>query len=441
MYDVIIVGGGVSGTALLWVLTYYTGCKRILFIERRKGVGLVNSNVTNNSQTLHTGDIETNYGLEKALKVKWGADLLGAFVDQHMPENRLVIQKQVIAVGDEVDRLRERFELFKQHYPNIQLLNRDRIAEVEPMVIEGRDPSQDIISLYNPVGRAVNYHVLAQTFLARALKSGVHIDVLYDTQVDSIDRAAHGFVVKADGVAHQGRFVSVAAGSSSLLFAHRLGYELDLALLPVAGSFYYNRCVGGLLKGKVYTMQNPLLPFAAVHGDPAVYNKDETRFGPTARPMPFLERDSWKTLFEFLDLGLISPRGIGSLMKIFMNPTILGFGLWNLAYEIPWVGKRAFLRDASKVVPSLTAGDLTLDAGAGGVRGQPIDLKNGVIAKGRDRFIAPDEPIVFTLAPSPGASYCLGNAVELTRVISARLESPFDEARMLRDLEQQSVAA
>lgn len=434
MYDVIVIGGGVSGTALLWVLAHYSDAKRILFIERRMGVGLVNSNVTNNSQTLHKGDIESNYDLEKALVVKWGADLLGSFVDQHLPHGRLVIPKQLIAVDDEIPELERRYHAFKPHYPDIQLLDAAGIAAVEPKVMEGRDPKQKIAALYSPQGHAVNYHMLAEKFLELARASGKEIDVLYGTSVNSIERAAHGFNVRANGVVHSAKFVNVSAGSGSLLFAHALGYELDLALLPVAGSFYTNRRVGGLLKGKVYTMQNPKLPFAAVHGDPAVYNTDETRFGPTARPLPLLERDSWRTMAEFFDIGTVTPRGFWSLFKILCDLTIAKFALWNMVFDIPWIGKHAFLRDARKIVPSLGIDDIVLDKGAGGVRGQPISLKTGAIVKGRDRFIPEHDPIAFTLAPSPGASFCLGNAVELMRAIVKRTDITFDEARLNTDL-------
>lgn len=46
-----------------------------------------------------------------------------------------------------------------------------------------------------------------------------------------------------------------------------------------------------LLRGKVYTVQNPKLPFAAVHGDPDAVIKGKTRIGPTALTIPKLERN------------------------------------------------------------------------------------------------------------------------------------------------------
>ena len=65
--DVLIVGGGVCGTALLFSLARYSDLNSITLVERYRQVAQVNSKATNNSQTIHCGDIETNYSLEKAI--------------------------------------------------------------------------------------------------------------------------------------------------------------------------------------------------------------------------------------------------------------------------------------------------------------------------------------------------------------------------------------
>ncbi len=74
--DVLIVGGGVSGTALLFCLARYTNLGSVLLLEKEKQLALINSRSTNNSQTIHCGDIETNYNLEKALQVNRRANML-----------------------------------------------------------------------------------------------------------------------------------------------------------------------------------------------------------------------------------------------------------------------------------------------------------------------------------------------------------------------------
>ena len=80
-YDVLIVGGGVVGTALLYTLSKYTDIKNVCLIEKYSDFGLVNSASYNNSQTLHFGDIETNYSLEKARSVKRMADMVMNYLE------------------------------------------------------------------------------------------------------------------------------------------------------------------------------------------------------------------------------------------------------------------------------------------------------------------------------------------------------------------------
>ena len=65
-YDVLIVGGGISGTALFYELAKYTNVKSVCLLEKYEALSTLNSKGTSNSQTIHVGDIETNYTLEKA---------------------------------------------------------------------------------------------------------------------------------------------------------------------------------------------------------------------------------------------------------------------------------------------------------------------------------------------------------------------------------------
>jgi len=78
-YDVIVIGGGASGTALFYVLSKYSTVKSIAIIEKYGSFGQVNSKGNNNSQTLHIGDIETNYSLGKASIVKPAALMVSKY--------------------------------------------------------------------------------------------------------------------------------------------------------------------------------------------------------------------------------------------------------------------------------------------------------------------------------------------------------------------------
>src|SRR5665647_730978 len=114
-YDVLIVGGGVVGTALLYTLSKYTNIRNIGLIEKYADFGLVNSASYNNSQTLHFGDIETNYSIDKARSVKQMADMVMNYLESEKnsasdKELFSKYSKMVLAVGaSQVQELKKRY--------------------------------------------------------------------------------------------------------------------------------------------------------------------------------------------------------------------------------------------------------------------------------------------------------------------------------------------
>ena len=163
-YDVVIVGAGVTGTAVLHLLTAYTNLKKIALIERYSGPAMVSSKATNNSQTLHFGDIETNYSVEKARSVKVAAEMVVSYVKRLKDKNGVyrVMPKMVLAVGEnEVAELEKRHSEFKELFPTLKKLGADQIRKVEPKVMEGRDPEQPVLALYQEEGYAMNFGKLS----------------------------------------------------------------------------------------------------------------------------------------------------------------------------------------------------------------------------------------------------------------------------------------
>ncbi len=55
-YEVLIIGGGISGAALAYMLARYTDVKSIALFEKYEDIGTLNTKGTSNSQTIHCGD-------------------------------------------------------------------------------------------------------------------------------------------------------------------------------------------------------------------------------------------------------------------------------------------------------------------------------------------------------------------------------------------------
>ncbi|MFU8838751.1 MAG: FAD-dependent oxidoreductase [Thiohalomonadaceae bacterium] len=431
--DVAIVGGGISGTALLYLLARYTNLGKIALLEKYPKIGQVNTHGRNNSQTLHCGDIETNYTLDKALQVQKTAQMLVRYAQAQHNKDQLLFRypKMVLGVGErECAELRGRFETFSPHFPAMRLMESQDIAAVEPALTEGRQEeivalgSQDEISTANFSALAISFAEQAQQY------GGERVSLQRGCQLKSIDAAGEGYkLVTNQGEIHA-RFVVVSAGGHSLLYAQRMGYGREYSCLPIAGSFYYTPQV---LNGKVYTVQNPLLPFAAIHGDPDILEPGKTRFGPTALALPLLERHQLSSFPEYLQVLRPDMQVARVMFDLLKQKTIRNYLFKNMLFEVPVLRRRLFLKDARKIVPNLRLEDLSFAGGIGGIRPVLIDKEQRKLHLGEAR-IAPGNGLIFNMTPSPGATSCLGNAENDLRLIVEQLGCGFDEAALQGDL-------
>jgi malate dehydrogenase (quinone) len=427
--DLIIVGGGISGASLLYTVAKFTDVDDVTLIEKEREIAAINSHRTNNSQTLHFGDIETNYTLEKAKEVKEGAELLAGYLEESDPDREMHSKrsKMVLGVGEEEGaKLDERYHDngFGELFPKLREIGREEIEELEPKVVEGRDPNTELTALQTPDGYVVDYGAVAKSFVDAARdEDGVSVHL--GTKVTNVDEGGDGFTVETNDGDFAADAVVVAAGSHSLQFAKEMGYGENMSLLPVAGSFFL---ADDLLNGKVYTLQMKKLPFAAVHGDADVHDDGTTRFGPTAKLVPTLERGRISTVSDFADVFGFSPASFLSYANILSDRILFPYVVRNLVYDIPEIGKRAFLPDVQKVVPSVDAGDIERAKGYGGVRPQIVNTETKELDMGEAKIAG--DGILFNITPSPGASTALKNAMADVDTVLDFFEEEytFDEA-------------
>ncbi len=444
-YDVVIVGGGVCGTALLYSLSQYTNVESVALIEKNEAVAQVNSKHTGNSQTLHFGDIETNYTLKKAEKVNRAASMVKQYLlanggEENNGEKSIYTKyhKMVLAVGEaQADKLRDRYETFKALFPDLRLIKREDIEALEPNVLKGRSRDEETLALFTTEGYTVDYGRLSQSFVENATKhTDKAIDLMMGTKVLAIEAVLNelgkeSFTITTDRQTLAAKTVVVASGAHSLLFAKKLGYGKEYALLSVAGSFYF---APHLLNGKVYTVQLAKLPFAAIHGDPEVHDATQTRFGPTAKVMPMLERGKYSTIWEYFQTAGLSLAAFRSFFDILSDWTILIYIIMNFIYDLPLIGKRLFIRKVRSIVPSVQLKDLQFAKGYGGIRPQVVNLKTRKLEMGEAKISGRN--ILFNITPSPGASTCLQTAADSCRELMGFLGKGyrFDEKRFSQDL-------
>ncbi|MCJ8326930.1 MAG: FAD-dependent oxidoreductase [Campylobacterales bacterium] len=442
-YDVVIVGGGISGAALFYELTKYTDVKSIAILEKYEALATLNTKGTSNSQTIHVGDIETNYTLEKAVITKRSAKMVEKFCLQYKLEDKLMFSHQKMALGvgeEEVEFITNRYNEFKELFPYLELWDKEDLKVLEPKLVWA-DKEQTVERPEKIVAMGaknqyttVDFGKMTEELVKEGVKaSDIPSDVYFNSQVkDIVENEDKTFdIITENGEVYTANFVVVNAGAHSLFLAHRMGYGKHMGCLPMAGSFYMTS--GKFLNGKVYMVQNDKLPFAALHGDPDILADGKTRFGPTALMLPKLERfkpgtymDFWKTLnFD------------GNIVKIFWDllkdSDIRKYVFKNFLFEVPGINKTLFVQDAKKIVPSLTTDDIEYAKGFGGIRPQVLDKEKQKLMLG-EASINPGNGLIFNMTPSPGATSCLGNAERDLQVVVDFLGLNYKEEELLKDL-------
>lgn len=443
-YDVAIIGGGISGTALMYVLATYTNIKSIVLIEKYEGLSTLNSKASANSQTIHSGDIETNYTFQKAKRVKTSADMISKYANKFSYENKCVFagQKMALGVGDEeTEFIKNRYEEFKELYPYLEFFDKDKLATIEPKLVfdkYGKQRKENIAAMGvqkdKNIFTTVDYGALGNTFVENAKKTGKICDIYLNSEVEDINKIGDKFYIKTQNkLSISSDFVVVDAGGHSLYLAHKMGIGLEYCTMPVAGSFYMTK--NKLLNGKVYMVQNPKLPFAALHGDPDLLANGNTRFGPTALVLPKLERyhGHLKSMYEFSKTLHCDMNLIKSIWDLLKDGEIRSYVLKNYLYEVPYFDKRFFLKAAQKIVPSLELKDIEYAKNFGGVRPQLLNKTTQTLEFGEGQ-ISTDKGIIFNMTPSPGATSCLANARNDAKKLCSYLGFKFDENKFNKDL-------
>ena len=449
-YEVVIVGGGISGAALFYELAKYSTAKNICLLEKYEDLATLNSKGTSNSQTIHVGDIETNYTLSKAKITKRTAKMIEKFCLQYDLQEKIMFKHQKMALGvgeKEVEFITNRYNEFKEIFPYLELWDKDKLRELEPkLVYADKEQTKDRPEPIVAMGAKDQYITVDFGAMTKELaKAGQNADkskttdIFFNSEVEDIEKVGNKYkLTTVNGTVYTADFVVVNAGAHSLFLAHKMGYGKHMGSLSMAGSFYITN--GQFLNGKVYMVQNDKLPFAALHGDPDILENGKTRFGPTALALLVLERyKGGKSIFQCLKTMNID----GSILKIFWDllkdSEIRNYVFKNFLFEVPGINKGLFVKDARKIVPSLSVDDLEYAKGFGGVRPQVLNKTEKKLMLG-EASLSEGKGIIFNMTPSPGATSCLGNAERDIKVVCEYLNLEFDEAQFLADLTDPEIA-
>lgn len=306
MYDVIIIGAGVTGCAVARYLSRYRGSALVL--ERAEDVCCGTSKA--NSAIIHAGFDAAHGSLMAKMNVQGSRMLpeLAKELDFPFRKNGSLV---VCMSEEDMPRLRALYENgVKNGVEGLEIVDAQRLHELEPNVSKNA-----VAALWAPTGGIVCPFNMTIALAENANANGV--DFRFNTKVTGFTRGEEGWTVHTEQGDFQTRYVVNAAGVYADVL-HNMVSARKLHITPRRGDYcLLDRQVGDFVSHTVFQLPGKLgkgvLVSPTVHGNIIV--------GPTA--IDIEDRDGTNTTAAGLE-ELISKAGI-SVDNLPIRQTITSF--------------------------------------------------------------------------------------------------------------------
>lgn len=268
MYDVIIVGAGVSGCAVARELSRYE--LKIAVLEKEtdicEGTSKANSGIVHAGFDAKPGTLKAKLNVEGSRKMA----ALSRELDFPYRQNGSLV---LCFDEDKISKLMELKERGEKNgVSDLQILNREELVSMEPAVGD-----KAIAALYAPAGAIVCPFGLTIALAENAAENGVEFH--RGLKVCGIQHAATGYLVKTNQGDFTARVVINAAGVHADEI-HNMISKYKMKIVPRRGEYLlYDKRVGGLVSHTLFQLPTALgkgtLVTPTIHGNLLA--------GPTAR--------------------------------------------------------------------------------------------------------------------------------------------------------------
>jgi glycerol-3-phosphate dehydrogenase len=281
MYDVAIIGGGVTGCAIARELSQYR--LRIVIVEKYEEVGF--GTTKTNSGIIHAGHHSPPDTLKGKLVVR-GNRLYDKLCKElnfgFRRIGELVVARRESEIP-ELERLKKQGEI--KGVPGLEMWDRERLRIAEPNL-----SGTLVAALHAPSAGVINPYELANALSENAIENGVELKV--NRAVEKIDAGADFLEVHTSPETIKARFVVNCAGVYADRIAEMAGLR-DFTIHPRKGEEYM---LDKRLKGLVQRLIFPI-PKKNTKGILIIPTFDGTiMVGPTAQDTE--EREDVSTTYE-----------------------------------------------------------------------------------------------------------------------------------------------
>ena len=395
-----VVGGGILGVATARLLALEHPGASVVLLEKEPQ--LAQHQTGRNSGVVHAG-VYYAPGSLKARLCRRGMELMQAYCAEHQLPYDACGKVVVATHEDELPRLEELHRRsLANGVPGVRLLTADELRSVEPHVA-------GVAALHSPASAITDYGAVTRQLAADLVAAGGEVRL-----GATVQRVAHGdraeaqtpVVILAGGERIRADRVIVCAGLRSDLLARASGGAPSPRIVPFRGEYFaLTPERESLVRGLVYPVPDPELPFLGIHLTRRVGGG--VLVGPNAVLALGRESYRWRDV-DRSEVGRLG-RWPGTWRLAARYRRVAMAELWRSA------SRRAFVAEACRYVPELRSGDVV--RARAGIRAQAVDELGRLVD---DFVLDQDGPIAWVRnAPSPAATSSLAIAEELVATLQS----------------------
>lgn len=388
--DVVVVGAGIVGLATARAILARHPSWSVAVLDKERSVGAHQS--THNSGVLHAG-VYYAPGSVKARLCATGRRAMATWCADHRVPLEVCGKLVVASHRGELERLAE---LERRAVANGLVVHR-----LSPRDVAAREPHVDAVAgLWVPATGVIDFGRVTEALADDIRAAGVVLAL--GAAVTAIAEHPEGVDVAADGDVWRAGAVVVCAGVHADRLARMAGARTDLRIIPFRGE--YHELVpdrGHLVRGLIYPVPDPRLPFLGVHLTRAIDGR--VHVGPNAVLALGREAYAWRSSSPLALASLASDPAVRAMARAHWRA-----GATEVARS---ASTRLLVRSARRLVPDLRSDDL-VRAGAG-VRAQAVDADGRLLDD--FAFATTSRTLHVLNAPSPAATASLAIGKEIAR--------------------------
>ncbi len=381
--DIAILGGGIVGLATALSLQDRHPQLQLTVLEKEPEVG--RHQTGHNSGVVHSGIYYRPGSLRARLCVD-GVGLMRAFCEEHdLPFDP--VGKVIVATrADELGRLDDLLARGNENgVPGLRMLDPDELREIEPHATGLR-------AIHSPSTAITDYGAVTRAMRAAFERRGGR--VLTGAAVRAIRSGPESVRLTTDVGDVEAAHLVTCGGLYADRVAGMAGVDLDVRIVPFRGEYMVLAPERrALVRGLIYPVPDPALPFLGVHLTRTVGGEVEA--GPNA--VLAFDREG----YSVLDVSLRDTADSLTFPGLWrMARSFLGIGLYEYYRSF---SKVAFVHAIQRLLPEIAVADVR--RGGAGVRAQALGRDGKLLD---DFVIRESERALHVLnAPSPAATASL----------------------------------